>query len=79
MSGPNPSELWKSQNEENPITCSQIKENTQLAKFVAQNHIGLLKPKRRVTEKEKATKDNFENIYYIYYPNSNFLRNGKNN
>ena len=37
MSGPNPSELGKSQNQENPITHSQVKKNTELAKFVAQN------------------------------------------
>ena len=60
--GPNPRELGKSQNQENPITRSQIKKNTEIAKFVAQNQIGLLKPKRTVTVKEKVTKDNFENI-----------------
>ena len=62
MSGPNPSELGKSQNQENPITRSQVKKNTELAKFVAQNQTGPLKPKRTVTAKEKVTKDKFENI-----------------
>ena len=62
MSGPNPSELGKSQNQENPITRSQVKKNIELAKFVAQNQTGPLKPKRTVTVKEKVTKDKFENI-----------------
>ena len=62
MSGPNPSELGKSQNQENPITRSQVKKNTELAKFVEQNQIGPLKRKRTVTVKEKVTKDKFENI-----------------
>ena len=61
--GPNPSKLGKSQNLKNPITCSQVKKNTELAKFVAQNEIGSLEPKRTVTVKEKVTKDNFENIF----------------
>ena len=62
MSGPNPSELGKSQNQENLITRSQVKKNTELAKFMAQNQTGPLKPKRIVTVKEKVTKDKFENI-----------------
>ena len=62
MSGTNPSELGKSQNQENPITRSQVKKNIELAKFVAQNQTGPLKPKRTVTVKEKVTKDKFENI-----------------
>ena len=62
MSGPNPSELGKSQNQENPITRSQVKKNTELEKFVAQNQTGPPKPKRTVTVKEKVTKDKFENI-----------------
>ena len=62
MSGPNPSELGKFQNPENPITHSQVKKITELAKFVAQNKSGPLKPKRIVTVKEKVTKDNFKNI-----------------
>ena len=45
MSGPTPGELGKSQYQENPITRSQVKKNTELAKFVAQNQIGPLKPK----------------------------------
>ena len=44
MSGPNPSELRKSQNQKNPITRSQVKKNTELAKFLAQNQTGPLKP-----------------------------------
>ena len=48
MSGPNPSELGKSKIQENPITRSQVKKNTELAKFVAQNQTGPLKPKRTV-------------------------------
>ena len=62
MSGPNPSELGKSQNQENAITCSQVKKNTEPAKFVPQNQFGPLKPRRTVTVKEKVRKDNFENI-----------------
>ena len=62
MSRPNPSELGKSLNQENPITRSQVKKNTELAKFVAQNQTGPLKPKIKVTVKEKVTKDKFENI-----------------
>ena len=62
MSGPNPSELWISQIQENPITRSQVKKNTELAKIVAQNQTAPLKPKRTVTVKEKVTKDIFENI-----------------
>ena len=62
MSGPNSSELGKSQVQENPITCSQVKKNIELAKFVAQNQTGPLKPKRIVTVKEKVNKDKFENI-----------------
>ena len=62
MSRPNPSELGKSQNQENPITRSQVKKNTELVKFVAQNQTGSLKPKRTVTVKEKVTEDKFENI-----------------
>ena len=54
MSGPNPSELGKSQNQENPITRSQVKKNTELAQIVAQNQTGPLKPKRTVTVKEKS-------------------------
>ena len=63
MSGPNPSGLGKSQIQENPITRSQVKKNTELAKIVAQNQTGPLKPKRTVTVKKKVTKDNFENIF----------------
>ena len=62
MSGPNPSELGKFHNQENPITRSQAKIKTELAKSVSQNQIGPLKPKRTVTVKEKVTKDNFGNI-----------------
>ena len=62
MSGPNPSELGKSQNQENPITRNQVKKNTELAKIVAQNRTAPLKPKRTVTAKEKVTKDKSENI-----------------
>ena len=62
MSGPNPSELGKSQIQENPITRSQVKKNTELAKILAQNQTGPLKPKRTITVKEKVAKDNFENI-----------------
>ena len=62
MSGPNPSELGKSQIQENTITRSQVRKNTELAKIVAQNQTGPLKPKRTVTVKEKVTKDKFENI-----------------
>ena len=72
MSVPNPSELGKFQNQENPITRSQVKKNTELAKFVAQNHIGPLKPKRTVTMNEKEPKDNFENISIKYKTNINF-------
>ena len=35
MSVPNPSELGKPKNQENPITRSQAKKNTELANFVA--------------------------------------------
>ena len=62
MSGLNPTESVKSQNQENPITHSQDRKNTELAKFVAQNQIGPLKPKKTVSLKEKVTKDNFESI-----------------
>ena len=62
MSGPNTSELGKSKSQENPITRRQVKKNIELAKFVAQNQIGPLKPKRIVTVKEKVTEENFENI-----------------
>ena len=62
MSGPNPNELGKSQNKENPITRSQVKKNTELVKFVARNETGPLKPKRTVTVKENLTKDKIENI-----------------
>ena len=62
MSDLNPSELGKFQNQENPFMHSQVRKNTELAKFVAQNQIGPLKPKRTFTVKEKVTKDNFENI-----------------
>ena len=44
MSGPNSSESGKSQNQENPITRSQVKKTTELANFVAQNKIGAVKP-----------------------------------
>ena len=44
MSGPNPSELGESQIQENPITRSPVKKNIELAKFVAQNQTGPLKP-----------------------------------
>ena len=63
MSDLNTSELGKSQNQDNPITRSQVVKNTELANFVAQNQTGPLKPKRKVTVKEKVTKDNFENIF----------------
>ena len=72
MSGPNPSELRKSQNQENPITRSQVKKNTQHAKFVAQYQIGPFKPKRTVTVKEKVTKDNFGNLSNKDKTNINF-------
>ena len=72
MSGPNPSELGKSQSQVNPITRSQFKKNTELAKFVAQNQIGPLKLKRTVTVKEKVTKDNYENISNKDKTNINF-------
>ena len=62
MSGPNPSELGKSYHQENPITRSQVKKITELAKFVAQNQTGPLKPRRTVSVKENVTEDNFENI-----------------
>ena len=62
MSGSNPNELGKSQNQKNPTTRNQAKKNTELAKFATQNQTGPLKPKRTVTVKEKVTKDNFENI-----------------
>ena len=62
MLGLNTSELGKSQSQENPITRSQVKKNTELAKFVAQNQIGPLSPKKTVTVKEKVTEENFENI-----------------
>ena len=62
MSGPNLTELGKSQNQENPIMRSQIKKNSELAKFLARNQTGPLKLKRTVTVKEEVTKDNFENI-----------------
>ena len=62
MSGPNPSELGKSQNQQNPVTHSQVKKNTELATRVAQNQTGPLKPKGTVTVKEKVTNDNFGNI-----------------
>ena len=72
MSGPNPSKLRISQNQENPITRSQVKKNTELAKFVAQNDTGPLKPKRTVTVKEKLTKDKFENISNKHKTNISF-------
>ena len=72
MSGPNPSELGKSQNQENPITRSQVKKNTELAKFVAQNQIGSVKPKRTVTVMEKVPKDNLGNISNNVKTNINF-------
>ena len=53
MSGPNLSELGKSQNQENPVTRSQVKKNTELAKIVAQNQTGPLKRKRTVTMKKR--------------------------
>ena len=59
MSDPNPSKLGKSQNQENPITRSQVKKNTVLAKITAEIKTGPLKPKRTVTVEEKVTKDNF--------------------
>ena len=43
-------------------SSSQVKKNIELAKFVAQNQSGPLKPKRTVTVNEKITKDKFENI-----------------
>ena len=48
MSGPNPSELGKSQIQENPITRSQVKKNIELAKFVAQNQTGPLNQKEQL-------------------------------
>ena len=54
MSGPNPSELGKSQNQKNPITCSQVKKNTELAKFVAQNQTCALKRKKNSYCEEKG-------------------------
>ena len=62
MLGPDPSESEKSQNKWNPIKHSQAKKNTELAKFVAHDQTGPLKPKRTVTAKNKETKDNLENI-----------------
>ena len=35
MSGPNPSDLGNSQIQENPMTRSQVKKNTELAKILA--------------------------------------------
>ena len=57
MSGPNPSELGKSQNQENPITRSQVKNKYWTCKICGTNQTGPLKPKRTVTVKEKVTKD----------------------
>ena len=51
-----------SQNQGNPITRSEAKKNTELAKFVAQNQTGSLKPKRTVTLKEKVIGDNLKYI-----------------
>ena len=48
MSGPNSSELGKSQIQENPITRSQVKKNTELAKFVPQNQLVPLNPKEQL-------------------------------
>ena len=62
MSGPNPSEIGKSQNQENPITRSQDTKNTKLVKFVAQNQTGPPIQKRTVTVKENVSKGNFENV-----------------
>ena len=62
MSRPYPSELGKSQNQDNPITRSQLKKNTELAKFVTQNQTGPLQQKRTVTAKEKVTTDKFGNV-----------------
>ena len=41
MSRANTTELGKSQNQENPITRSQVKKNCEFAKFVAQNQVPL--------------------------------------
>ena len=73
--GPNPSELWKTQNQENPITRSQTKKNTDLAKFIAQNLTSPLKSRRTVTVKEKVTKDNFKNIFKQDQTNISFQSN----
>ena len=54
--------LGKSQIQENPITRRQVTKNIELAKIVAQNQTGPLKPKRTVTVNEKVSIDNFENI-----------------
>ena len=51
---------------------SQVKKNTELAKFVARNQIGPLKPKRTVTVKQKVTKNDFENISNKDKTNINF-------
>ena len=48
MSEPNPSELGKSKIHENPITRSQVKKNTELAKIVAQNQTGPLNQKEEL-------------------------------
>ena len=60
--GTQSSELGKSQNQENPITRSQVKKDTELEKFMAQNQTGPLKPNRTVAVKEEITKDKFGNI-----------------
>ena len=48
MSGPNSSESGKSQSQENLITRSQVKKNTELAKFVAQNQTSPLNQKEEL-------------------------------
>ena len=51
MSGPNPSELRKFQNQENPIARSQAKKNTELANFEAIQQTEPLKLKKIGTVK----------------------------
>ena len=48
MSGRNPSKLGKSQNQENPITRSQVTKNTELAKLVEQYQTGPLNQKEEL-------------------------------
>ena len=45
-SGPTPNELEKINPKTTPVTRSQTKQNTDLAKIVTQNQVGPLKSKR---------------------------------